>query len=309
MNNPLRGSLPHSIHNIAMDLEINEFIEELPKGGFKAKDFRLPERKSYEEYLGLINRDMPPRVRELLKHPEMLIDDIQLDGLADNADNDGNADNSDIYEAILADLISECEKYAGNDSFSSNIRRNIKKRKYRWEQVFQNIITSKVTEIIAGYRYRTFEKTNRRYAHFSDIILPQFFDRKSKISITVIMDISGSMGDNVNKMYGLMKSMVDILDLQIEITVLEVNMDVENVMIGFDLNKKSIKSQDGGGTDMGAGLHYIQDNKMNPDLIIVMTDSYTPWPDPPILADKTVVLTDNPNEYNGPYPMYPVLFE
>ena len=60
---------------------------------------------------------------------------------------------------------------------------------------------------------------------------------------------------------------------------------------------------------MGAGLFYIYDNKLEVDLIIVMTDSYTSWPDPPILADKTVVLTDNHDGYKGLYPMFPVYFD
>jgi predicted metal-dependent peptidase len=123
------------------------------------------------------------------------------------------------------------------------------------------------------------------------------------------MDVSGSMYHITDKMYGVMKSMVDILDMAIDITILEVDADVVNIIRGFDLKRDTIESKSGGGTDMGAGLRYIRENKMEPDLIVVMTDSYTPWPDPPILADKTVVLTDNPDYYNGPYPMYPVIFD
>ncbi|WP_461252303.1 VWA domain-containing protein, partial [Treponema sp. R8-4-B8] len=164
----------------------------------------------------------------------------------------------------------------------------IKKREYRWEQVFQNIISTKTTEITAGYKYRTFEKANRRYFHTPDIILPVFIDRKIKISLVIIMDISGSMYNITDKMYGIMKSMIDILDIAIDISILEVDTDVQNIMRGFDLKKETIKSKAGGGTEMGAGLRYILENKWNPDLIVVMTDSYTPWPDPPILADKTV---------------------
>jgi predicted metal-dependent peptidase len=112
-----------------------------------------------------------------------------------------------------------------------------------------------------------------------------------------------------DKMYGVMKSMIDILDMVIDITILEVDAEIVNIIQGFDLNRNNVKSKIGGGTDMGEGLRYIQENKMEPDLIVVMTDSETPWPDPPILADKTVVLTDNPDSYDGPYPMYPVIFD
>jgi len=342
MNNSLKDALPFEIHNIAMDLEINELIEmniekqlllidryneyrddayidDLPEGACRAKNFNLPKRKSYEEYLLLIKKDKKylslfnkdgdgqgnnQQVKDSdntgQAQGKMPINDLNLDGY------------SDSYKDVLNELIEECkehEKKIGNGNEAYDINRRIQKRKYRWEQVFQNIITTKIAEIIAGFKYRTFEKANRRYVHTPDIILPVFIDRKVKISLVIIMDISGSMYDITDKMYSVMKSMIDILDMAIDITILEVDTDVENIMRGFDLKRETIKSKSGGGTDMGAGLRYIQENKIEPDLIVVMTDSYTPWPDPPILADKTVVLTDNPDDYDGPYPMYPVEFD
>jgi len=103
--------------------------------------------------------------------------------------------------------------------------------------------------------------------------------------------------------------MINITDMSIDITILEVDTDVENIIRGFDLKRETVESKDGGGTDMGAGLRYILKNKMEPDLIVIMTDSETPWPSTPILADRTVVLTDSPDYYDGPYPMYPVKFD
>ena len=39
-------------------------------------------------------------------------------------------------------------------------------------------------------------------------------------------------------MYGIMKSMLDILDTDFSITVLEVNVGVENIIYNFDPKKK-----------------------------------------------------------------------
>jgi predicted metal-dependent peptidase len=321
MINSFKDTLPMEIHNIAMDLEINEFINDLPEGAYRAENFKFPKRKSYEDYLLLLKSDekylslsnksndeqknnQQKKDSDDVNHTQskMPINDLNIDGYSDKYQD---------YQEVLEQLKEECKRYTesiGTESGSYGINRRIQKRKYRWEQVFQNILTTKITEIVAGFRYRTFEKANRRYVHTPDIILPVFIDRKIKISLAIIMDISGSMYNITDKMYGVMKSMIDILDMSIDITILEVDTDVENIMRGFDLKRETIKSKSGGGTDMGAGLHYIQENKMYPDLIVLMTDSETPWPTPPILADKTVVLTNNPNYYNGPYPMYPVEF-
>jgi len=305
MNNSLKDTLSYKTHNIAMDLEINEFIDDLPEGAYRAKDFGFPygdERKSYEEYLLLLknNQQEYNYDDEDQAQGKMPINDLNLD------------DYSDTHQEVLEKLKDECEeseKNRGTESGADDINRKIQKRKYRWEQVFQNILTTKITEIIAGFRYRTFEKPNRRYIHTPGIILPVFIDRKIKISLAIIMDVSGSMYGITDKMYGVMKNMIDILDMTIDITILEVDADVVNIMHGFDLNRDTIESKGGGGTDMGAGLRYIQENKIAPDLIVVMTDSETPWPNPTILADKTVVLTNNPASYHGQYPMYPVIFD
>ena len=296
MNNSLKDILPFEIHNIAMDLEINEFISHLPEGAYRAEDFGFPKRKSYEEYLFLLKMNTQSNDEGQGKMP---INDLNFD------------DYSDSYQDVLDELIDECkaiEKGRGDESGYGGINRRIQKRKYRWEQVFQNILATKITQIIAGFRYRTFEKANRRYVHTPSIILPVFIDRKIKISLAIIMDVSGSMYNMTDKMYGVMKSMIDILDMAVDITILEVDAEVVNIMHGFDLNRTIIKSKGGGETDMGAGLHYIYENKIESDLIVVMTDSYTDWPNPPILANKTVVLTDNPEHYDGPYPIYPVIF-
>jgi len=299
MNNALKETLPFDIHNIAMDIEVNEFIKNLPDDSYRAKDFNFPERKSYEEYMLLIDKINKEDINGKGKMPA---GDLNLNGYSND------------YKDILKELIEECkinEIYRSAEYAATDTTRKIQKRKYRWEQVFQNILTAKTTEVKAGYKYRTFEKANRRYVHTPDIILPVFIDRKIKISLAIVMDISGSMsnGDTTDKMYGIMKSIIDILDLEIDITILEVNVGVENIIRGFDLQRETVESVDGGETDMGAGLYYIYDTNLNPDLIVVMTDSFTPWPDPPILADKTVVLTNNPDYYEGPYPMYPVEFK
>jgi predicted metal-dependent peptidase len=315
MRNSLKDNFSLETHNMAMDIEINEFIDYLPRDAFRAKKFNLPERKSYEEYLILLEKEMLKKESQGKDQQEnnsldedqcgneMPINDLQL--------NDYN-DTDNTQQEVLNNLLEECKEYEksiGTENKSDDIIRKIQKIKYRWEQVFQNVLSAKITEITAGFKYRTFQKANRRYIYTPDVIFPVYIDRKIKISLVIIMDISGSMGFNVNKMYGVMKSMINILDMEIDITILEVNVDVVNIMYGFNLNRETIKSKSGGGTDMGSGLRYIQENKMNPDLIVIMTDSYTPWPNPPILSDKTIVITDNPDKYDGAYPMYPCFFD
>jgi predicted metal-dependent peptidase len=151
MNSSLKDTLPFKIHNIAMDIEINELMDNLPEGAFRAENFGFPERKSYEEYLLLLKEDMQSNVQlqkifgvdgeQEQSQNKMPVNDLNLDGYTD--------DHQGILNKLLEE-IEEIKKNMGTESGSDFINRRIKKRKYRWEQVFQNILSTKITEITAG---------------------------------------------------------------------------------------------------------------------------------------------------------------
>jgi predicted metal-dependent peptidase len=226
--------------------------------------------------------------------------DIQMEGY------------SEIYKAILADLIYECEKSEnewGTASGSNEVIRKIKKKKYPWDVVLRNILHTKVTEITAGFRYRTYMKPNRRH-HDPNIIFPAYVDYKRKINLAIILDISGSMGYLVNRMYAVIKSIVDINDLEINCTILETAYGVQRVIENFDFNAKELESNDGGGTSMPSGWHYLIDHGMDNrmDLIVCMTDTYTDWE--PLLVEKSVVLgSESVKPDECPYVYFPVIFD
>ncbi len=51
----------------------------------------------------------------------------------------------------------------------------------------------------------------------------------------------------------------------------------------------AVKLAGGGGTDMRAGLRAAAELKPRPDLVIVMTDGFTPWPDEAPKRQRVVV--------------------
>ena len=46
----------------------------------------------------------------------------------------------------------------------------------------------------------------------------------------------------------------------------------------------------GGGTDMRVGIAAAEVNQPHPDVIVVFTDGYTPWPDRPTRARLVVAI-------------------
>ena len=111
-----------------------------------------------------------------------------------------------------------------------------------------------------------------------------------------------------DKVFGLLISLKDSLGEGLHIRILETDTEVlrdrEDVTIQ---DNTPIDIVDGGGTDMTAGWNYIKKNNIDADLIICLTDGYTPYPDPPIYKEKSVIMwTDEAPDVNCTYKNYHV---
>jgi predicted metal-dependent peptidase len=53
---------------------------------------------------------------------------------------------------------------------------------------------------------------------------------------------------------------------------------------------ESVRLEGGGGTDMGVGLAATERMTPCPEIVIVITDGYTPWPERPPRGMRTIVV-------------------
>ena len=107
-------------------------------------------------------------------------------------------------------------------------------------------------------------------------------------SVAVVLDTSASMGtDEVTSALSEIQGVLKILGSPT--TVLATDAVVHNVQRISSV--KQIKVLGGGGTDMGVGIAEAAKLRPRPDVIIVVTDGYTPWPDRAAYGIKTVVAT------------------
>ena len=102
--------------------------------------------------------------------------------------------------------------------------------------------------------------------------------------VVAVLDTSGSMGKEeidlaVTELYGIFKSITR------PFTMISVDTEVSNKS---KVSGKKFNVSGGGGTDMVVGLEAAQ--KLNPDIIILLTDGYTPWPKVRLKSDLIVVL-------------------
>ncbi len=93
--------------------------------------------------------------------------------------------------------------------------------------------------------------------------------------VAVVVDTSGSISDTMlsqalAEIHGILKTVRDIV-------VIPTDSEAHTCQKVF--NSKQVLLQGGGGTDMGAGIAAAEALRPKPDLCIVVTDGYTPWPE------------------------------
>ena len=127
-----------------------------------------------------------------------------------------------------------------------------------------------------GHTDYTYTKISRRQAGAGRIVLPAL--RRPVPEVAIVVDTSGSVDD------GLLAQALAEVDGVLasaavpdgSVTVLAVDAAVQAVTRVRSAGDVALGG--GGGTNMGAGIAAALALKPRPDVVIVLTDGYTPWP-------------------------------
>jgi predicted metal-dependent peptidase len=107
--------------------------------------------------------------------------------------------------------------------------------------------------------------------------------------VAVVIDTSGSMGEKeLGQALGELKALLR----HHRPTVYTVDAEVHTAQKVFSLDQ--VRLLGGGGTDMGRGIEKaVEDGH---DLVVVLTDGYTPWPEKPPRATIVIGLIHDKGE-------------
>lgn len=250
-----------------------------------ARANRLPEGRSAEEYFA--------RVSGL---PAPSDESGQLDssqGCGSGAD--GIPRTSDIGRDLDAAGVTELEAQSIRERVAIEYRDHVSKRgtdpgdalrwvaevldaHTPWEQVLAAAIKRAVAWA-AGRGDYTYSRPSRRASSVPRVILPGHHRPVPRVS--VIVDTSGSVDD------GLLARALGEIDAVISaIGIADSNVTVYSVdaAVHATTNLKSAKEAKligAGGTDLRIGLDAVQDERPRPDVVLVLTDGDTPWPENP----------------------------
>jgi predicted metal-dependent peptidase len=145
----------------------------------------------------------------------------------------------------------------------------------------------KAVEFASGTGEYSYRRPNRRNPR-PDMVLPSSVQPIPRV--TVIVDTSGSMDkQDLGLSLGLIGKVLNGFRIRDGVKVMCGDADVQSV--GRVFSPKSVELAGGGGTDMGVLIVAAVQAKPRPDLIVVCTDGYTPWPVAPVGVPVVACVT------------------
>lgn len=143
-----------------------------------------------------------------------------------------------------------------------------------------------VSEAMGAVDY-SYSRPSRRAA-VTDVVLPTL--RKPTPEVAVVCDTSGSITDDL-----LAEAIAEVDGVLAAVGARGVRLlacdtsvhSVERVRATSQLATVGLAG--GGGTDMGAGIAAAVDHRPHPQVVVVLTDAYSPWPAEPPPRVRVVV--------------------
>lgn len=272
--------------NLAGDCEINDDLVAdgltLPAGSVQPSTFDLPDGLLFEAYL----RELPPTERNQ-QH------DAQPDPQCGSGAH-GHPVAGELPADASATAVRPVEADAIRRATAEAVRAHARGRGHvpagwrRWadriaEPVvdWRTMLAGSVRQAVAwvgGVDY-TYARPGRRSAALRGVVLPSL--RRPLPRVAVVIDTSGSMGAaEIGAVLGEVTGVLAAVGVRgNRVTVLTCDADVHTVAQVTSVQQVELAG--GGGTDMRVGIDRARAAPEPPNVIIVLTDGETPWPDEP----------------------------
>ena len=162
-----------------------------------------------------------------------------------------------------------------------------------WRAALAGILHRRRAEVVGGKSDYPYRRPSRRSIALGALkggaYLPAMME--PRVSVAVVVDTSGSVSDE-----DLAVAMAEVSGITAAVSneTHVFSCDAAATYLGAiqsPAQTAGLQLVGGGGTDMGVGIEAAE--KVSPDVIVVITDGYTPWPDEPPSCPVVVTLTDD----------------
>jgi len=160
----------------------------------------------------------------------------------------------------------------------------LKPPKVDWRREVAAVVRGCISHVAGCWDY-SYHRPSRRQGAYEPFVAPCM--RRPVPEAACVVDDSGSISGEqldfeVNEVAGILRQLGQ------PVTVLAVDSVVQSCKRAF--GHVDHKLEGGGGTDMGEGIRVAMLQKPRPDIIVVLTDGFTPWPPTPPNAKVIVVI-------------------
>lgn len=209
----------------------------------------------------------------------------------DKVDGGVDAERGDLIRQQVAVEISRHAKNRGNvPAGYERWAKEILEPTVDWRRELASLVRRTFAQV-AGLRDYTYQRPSRRDSSMramgQGIILPAM-RQPNPPRVAIVIDTSGSMSDEeltwaLGETQGVLRSLgsggrqVSVISCDAKAHISRVN------------SVSKVNLQGGGGTDMTVGINAAMGSGMKPDVIIVLTDGYTPWPSEPLKGATLIV--------------------
>jgi predicted metal-dependent peptidase len=269
--------------NLAADLEINDDLTTengvaLPAGAVTPQQFGLKPGQLAEVYAHLL----PDLSKRLSNH----VTAGRCGSCAGGAPSDDPVVAADVAEGldngelvVLRRRVAHAIRQQGGwSSTPSHFKRWANQQlepRVDWRREFASLVRRAVGDRAGAVDY-SYRRPSRRQAGFGQVIHPAL--RQPTVEVAMIVDTSGSMGE-----HDLALAMAEVRGV-LQATCSSLGARVLSVDAAVHSNQRVARADQvmlrgGGGTDMGVGLGAVGCLRPRPQVVVVVTDGETPWPE------------------------------
>jgi predicted metal-dependent peptidase len=247
------------IFNIACDLAINTYVQNLPKAALFPKAFGFEEYKTAEWYYKKLIHDAKTLELKIAKMDFGVLDDHGLWA-------DSKEDSEYQQEFLKRSIKISLDETEGHGSLPGNLNEELKEflksSRVNWRRVLERFLIH--ATLIRSIFSR--KRPNRRFDDFPGQRIEQ------KLKLLIGLDTSGSVGDHEISLF--FSEIEKIKALGMEITVVECDAQVGNVY-RYQSRPKAVSGR--GGTNFRPVFELAE--KLRPDALVYLTDGCGDYPE------------------------------
>lgn len=334
------------IWNIACDLEINDFVPEgllLPYYPGKLElvlpeRFGLPEGQTAEWYYRQLTANPTPSPSPQAgseadgEGQEPGDEGSEAEGKGQEPGDEGSGVHGQprSWEVPATSeetpILNDFDRQSLREEVATRIKEHLKNRgtvpagwirwaeeilqpRVNWREQLKRVMRGAISEGLGQRLDYSMRRPNRRASVYEPFFMPSLHG-EYRPRVVCVVDTSGSIGNE--ELAQAMAEVRGVLEqVRVPVTIIPcdaVPYEAIEVLTKSDWQSARTRLQGGGGTDMTEGLNAALAMKPPPDVVLILTDGYTPYPTtrPP----KTVVIWgvwQNASDWELPLPPLPAL--